>query len=174
MASSTDPSKVKLFSLCPWERCPSCSQLLWGSSCQLPLLPPFPQEAGCPWGLVQRDLAAAEERGGEDVPPKEPPPRVTQHLAAHLWDTSGCSPSPQSLLEGGTCSKVRDFWGWEGWEQRAHLGGRVRGSRCCGDSCSAPKRASLTGNVSFPCVIWPCPPQELGWETSREGGMFWD
>lgn len=115
MASSTDPSKVKLFSLCPWERCPSCSQLLWGSSCQLPLLPPFPQEAGCPWGLVQRDLAAAEERGGEDVPPKEPPPRVTQHLAAHLWDTSGCSPSPQSLLEGGTCSKVRDFWGWEGW-----------------------------------------------------------
>ncbi|XP_041881463.1 putative cleavage and polyadenylation specificity factor subunit 4-like protein, partial [Corvus kubaryi] len=63
------------------------------------------KEAGCPWGLVQRDLAAAEERGGEDVPPKEPPPHVTQHLAAHLWDTSGCPPSPQSLLEGGTCSK---------------------------------------------------------------------
>ncbi|XP_068066029.1 putative cleavage and polyadenylation specificity factor subunit 4-like protein [Anomalospiza imberbis] len=63
------------------------------------------KEAGCPWGLVQRDLAAAEERGGEHVPPKEPPPRGTQHLAAHLWDTSGCPPSPQSPLEGGTRSK---------------------------------------------------------------------
>ncbi|XP_030920726.1 putative cleavage and polyadenylation specificity factor subunit 4-like protein [Geospiza fortis] len=57
--------------------------------------------AGCPWGLVQRDLAAAEDRGGEQVPAKEPPARGTQHL----WDTRGCPQSPQSLLEGGTCSK---------------------------------------------------------------------
>ncbi|XP_039572316.1 putative cleavage and polyadenylation specificity factor subunit 4-like protein isoform X2 [Passer montanus] len=63
------------------------------------------KEAGCPWGLVQRDLAAAEERGGQHVPAKEPPPRGTQHLAAQLWDTRGCPLSPQSLLEGGTCSK---------------------------------------------------------------------
>ncbi|KAL2297827.1 hypothetical protein Nmel_016392, partial [Mimus melanotis] len=62
------------------------------------------KEAGCPWGLAQRGLAAAEERGGEHVPPKEPPPRGTQHLAA-LWDTSGCPSRMQSLLEGGTCSK---------------------------------------------------------------------
>uniref|UniRef100_A0A8C3XBZ7 Cleavage and polyadenylation specificity factor subunit 4 n=1 Tax=Cyanoderma ruficeps TaxID=181631 RepID=A0A8C3XBZ7_9PASS len=63
------------------------------------------KEAACPQGLAQRDLAAAEERAGEDVPPKEPPPCGTQHLAAHLRDTSGCPLSPQSLLEGGTCSK---------------------------------------------------------------------
>ncbi|XP_058708645.1 putative cleavage and polyadenylation specificity factor subunit 4-like protein [Poecile atricapillus] len=63
------------------------------------------KEAGYPWGLLQRDLAAAEDMGGEDEPPKEPPPRGTQHLAAPLWDTSCCPQSPQSPMEGGTCSK---------------------------------------------------------------------
>ncbi|XP_064584862.1 putative cleavage and polyadenylation specificity factor subunit 4-like protein isoform X2 [Zonotrichia leucophrys gambelii] len=57
--------------------------------------------AGCPWGLVQRDLAAAEDGGGEHVPAKEPPACGTQQL----WDTRGCPPSPQSLLQAGTCSK---------------------------------------------------------------------
>ncbi|XP_062362180.1 putative cleavage and polyadenylation specificity factor subunit 4-like protein [Cinclus cinclus] len=65
------------------------------------------KEAGCPWGLVQWDLAAAEERGGEAVPPKGPPPSGTQHLADRLWDNSGCPPSPQNLLKGSTCSKSR-------------------------------------------------------------------
>ncbi|XP_057239209.1 putative cleavage and polyadenylation specificity factor subunit 4-like protein [Malurus melanocephalus] len=86
------------------------------------------KEAGCPWGLLQRDLAAGEERGGEDVPPKEPPTRVTQQLAAPLWDTEGCPPSTQNLLEGGTCSKVRDFGSGRAGSRDLTL------ERWCGDS----------------------------------------
>ncbi|XP_064532253.1 putative cleavage and polyadenylation specificity factor subunit 4-like protein [Pseudopipra pipra] len=79
------------------------------------------KETGCPWGLVQRDLAAGEERGGEDMPSTEPPPRVTQHLAAHLWDISGCPPDPQSLLEQGTCSKSEQVSPYTGESGRTQL-----------------------------------------------------
>lgn len=51
------------------------------------------------------------------MPPKKPPPCGTQHLSPHLWDTPGCPLSPQSPMEGATCSKVRDFGQWKGWEK---------------------------------------------------------
>ncbi|XP_042658236.1 putative cleavage and polyadenylation specificity factor subunit 4-like protein [Tyto alba] len=54
-----------------------------------------PKGAGCPWGLVQLDLAVGEESGCKDVPPVEPPPPVTSALG------------PQSLLEQGVCCKCR-------------------------------------------------------------------
>ncbi|KAM6111116.1 LOW QUALITY PROTEIN: putative cleavage and polyadenylation specificity factor subunit 4-like protein [Pterocles gutturalis] len=62
--------------------------------------------AGCPQGLARLDLTAGEESDCKDVPPTEPPLPVTcatQHLPAPLWDTDSGPPSPQSLLERGSC-----------------------------------------------------------------------
>ncbi|XP_065549889.1 cleavage and polyadenylation specificity factor subunit 4-like isoform X4 [Lathamus discolor] len=66
--------------------------------------------AGCPWGLVQLDLAASKETGCKDVLPMEPPLPVTgatQHPAVQPWDTNSCSPGTQTLPEQGTGLKRR-------------------------------------------------------------------
>ncbi|CAM9686442.1 unnamed protein product [Bubo scandiacus] len=65
-----------------------------------------PKRAGCPWGLVQLDLAAGKQNGCRDVPPMEPPPPVTG-TTQHLWDPKSCALGPQSRLEQGICFKCR-------------------------------------------------------------------
>ncbi|XP_065549887.1 uncharacterized protein LOC136021506 isoform X2 [Lathamus discolor] len=115
--NSTDPSKVM-------QRCLfSCISTHQGDA-ELPLphtswqllspkllqLPHSLQGAGCPWGLVQLDLAASKETGCKDVLPMEPPLPVTgatQHPAVQPWDTNSCSPGTQTLPEQGTGLKRR-------------------------------------------------------------------
>ncbi|NXK54006.1 CPSF4 factor, partial [Chauna torquata] len=70
--------------------------------------PMSPQGAECPWKLARPAPAASRESGCKDVPPAEPPLLVTsatQHVAAQPRDTSSGLPSPQCLLEPGTCFK---------------------------------------------------------------------